>query len=64
MDKNSYIIIIPVNMKFWKISLILDIKRFVLFYPFQLGHEPIPAKLGTNIFGKEYYYYPNILKYG
>ncbi|XP_060555411.1 mitochondrial carrier homolog 2-like isoform X2 [Ruditapes philippinarum] len=29
----------------------------------QLGHEPIPAKLGTNIFGKEYYYYPNILKY-
>ncbi|XP_045196557.1 mitochondrial carrier homolog 2-like isoform X2 [Mercenaria mercenaria] len=29
----------------------------------QLGHEPVPAKLGTNIFGKQYYYYPNILKY-
>lgn len=29
----------------------------------QLGHEPIPAKLGTNWYGKEYYYYPNVLKY-
>lgn len=29
----------------------------------QMGYEPLPAYRGTNLFGKETYYYPNVLRY-
>lgn len=49
-----YVVIIVILL------LTISIKCFY----FQLGHEPIPAQLGTNLFGRQYYYYPNMLKYG
>jgi hypothetical protein len=28
-----------------------------------MGYEPLPAYRGTNLFGKEAVYYPNVFRY-